>query len=256
MLATEIRGQGPTVVLVHGWAMNGAVWQDLARRLCGSFRVVVPDLPGHGGSRGLAFGGFDDVVDALATVVPAGSQVVGWSLGGQLALGLAARGLPLASLVLIASTPSFNARPDFPHGMEEATFATFAQAVERDPGDALRRFLALCARGSEAGRQVIGELRSKLATRGLPAREALVGGLALLATLDLRAVVEGLSVPALVVHGDRDAITRPAAGRWLARHLRNGRYREIARAGHAPFLSHPEPTCEAVEAFLYEHARA
>ena len=43
-------GQGPDLVLLHGWGMNGAVWQQTVESLQPYFRVHVVDLPGYGHS--------------------------------------------------------------------------------------------------------------------------------------------------------------------------------------------------------------
>ncbi|MDX1266111.1 MAG: alpha/beta fold hydrolase, partial [Oceanisphaera sp.] len=49
----ERRGRGPDLVLLHGWGMNGAVWQGLAPRLEADFRLHLVDLPVFGHSRAL-----------------------------------------------------------------------------------------------------------------------------------------------------------------------------------------------------------
>ena len=41
-------GQGPTIVLVHGWAMHSGIWQDFAEQLAKQYQVICLDLPGHG----------------------------------------------------------------------------------------------------------------------------------------------------------------------------------------------------------------
>ena len=51
-LAVRIQGEGPTVVLVHGYPDTGAMWDDVAERLAGRFRVVVYDVRGAGASSG------------------------------------------------------------------------------------------------------------------------------------------------------------------------------------------------------------
>ena len=55
-LHVERLGSGPDLVLLHGWALHGGAWAPVAKRLAPRFRVHVVDLPGHGLSRGAAFG--------------------------------------------------------------------------------------------------------------------------------------------------------------------------------------------------------
>ncbi|HRA24442.1 MAG TPA: alpha/beta fold hydrolase, partial [Usitatibacteraceae bacterium] len=49
-LHVELAGQGPDLVLLHGWGLHGGVWQGLARELAPAFRLHLVDLPGHGHS--------------------------------------------------------------------------------------------------------------------------------------------------------------------------------------------------------------
>jgi len=49
-LYVETRGQGPDLVLLHGWGLNLRVWDSLAGVLENSFRIIAVDLPGHGRS--------------------------------------------------------------------------------------------------------------------------------------------------------------------------------------------------------------
>ena len=55
-LQVERRGDGPDLVLLHGWGMHGGVWDELVPRLAARFRVHVPDLPGHGRSTACGLG--------------------------------------------------------------------------------------------------------------------------------------------------------------------------------------------------------
>ena len=49
-VSLEIRelGEGPAVILLHGYPLDGAMWSGVARALAPSLRVLKPDLPGHG----------------------------------------------------------------------------------------------------------------------------------------------------------------------------------------------------------------
>ena len=58
--------------------------------------------------------------------------------------------------------------------------------------------------------------------------------------------------PALVLSGQHDRVTPPAAGRWLAEALPAARHEHIARAGHAPLLSHADEVVAATRDFLNE----
>lgn len=82
----------PVLVLLHGFAGHGGFWEPLATELASDYRVLAPDLPGHGaGASPLPHHRLADAAEALADRLPAGAwQVAGYSLGGRLALHLAA----------------------------------------------------------------------------------------------------------------------------------------------------------------------
>lgn len=69
---------------------------------------------------------------------------------------------------------------------------------------------------------------------------------------DLRQQLTCLTQPTLVLHGALDALTPAAAGRWLAETLPNAQYVELARAAHAPHLSHSADVAAAIGGFAHD----
>ncbi len=243
------------LVLLHGWGLNRCVFDALATRLASRFAVLRPDLPGHGRSgapEGLLAAGIDALAAHLAAQLPPSMHLVGWSLGGIAALALAgAQPRRVATLTLIASTPRFLCAPDWPHGLAPAVFEAFATRLHADPARTVHEFLELQVRGSAQGASTLRELRAAIAAHGGATPVALASGLELLRGTDLRARLARITAPTLVIGGQYDRITPPAAGRALAAALPDGTYREIARAGHVPFISH----AERVANWIGEHAR-
>jgi pimeloyl-ACP methyl ester carboxylesterase len=91
----ESGGPGrPTVVLLHGVGNNGSMWADLMAALA-DYHCLAPDLPGHGDSRGIAWGSRIEttrlVADLIEERATAGrAHVAGLSLGGSVVLELLA----------------------------------------------------------------------------------------------------------------------------------------------------------------------
>lgn len=253
-LHVESAGQGPPVILLHGWAMHSGAWGSLPGRLARRHRVLAVDLPGHGRSAATPAFTLDAIVgtlDAAFATLARPLTVVGWSLGGLLAMRWAlAVPARVARLVLVSTTPRFVAGDDWPHAVSAQTLARFGDELHVSWKATLLRFLSLQVRGSEHGHATLVQMRERLFAHGEPSREALAGALALLAGTDLRADAGALAQPTLVVTGSRDTLTLPGAASWLAEHLPDARCVTIDGAGHAPFLSHPEPFAAAVEAFL------
>ncbi len=243
----------PALVLLHGWGAHHRVWDELALRLGKDMRVIAPDLPGHGAAPMLAPFTIEHMVDQLAAAAPTQCVVVGWSLGGQLALAWARRyPQQVARLMLIAATPQFVSAADWPHGMAPEVFAEFATSLERDTAATLRRFLLLQTQGDTQARRVARQLEAALALQPLPGVDVLAQTLRWLQDTDLRTALPEIGQPALVIHGGCDRIAPPAAGTYLAAQLPRARLALLAGAAHAPFISAPDAVCQLMTDFCNE----
>jgi pimeloyl-[acyl-carrier protein] methyl ester esterase len=256
-LHVESRGQGPDLVLLHGWAMHGGMWGPWLDGLVGGARLHVVDLPGHGRSPWVAEAcDLAGLAEAVVPVVPQGATVLGWSLGGMVALELGRR-YPrhLRALVLVATTPRFLAAPDWNRGLEPAVLDGFTHGLEADCHQTVQNFLTLQARGDERAAATLRALRGLIAARAEPDRRALAAGLDVLRSVDLRTALPQIELPALVVSGEHDCLMPAEAGRALAAALPRARLRIIERSGHAPFLSHPDHVLAEVRGFLSRQAQ-
>jgi pimeloyl-[acyl-carrier protein] methyl ester esterase len=240
----------PVLVLVHGWGMNARVFDALIDLLAADFEVRALDLPGHGGRDALPENTLQSWADDLAQQLPEGAALLGWSLGGQVAMRAALdHPRKIGRLVLLASTPKFVAAEDWDRGMAAADLADFGAALLTDPQATLLRFLSLQTRGMPGQKALLQQLRQTLLAAPVPSGDALAGGLAMLRDTDLRVDLRLLTQPTLVLHGALDTLTPPTAGAWLAETLPRAQRLELARAAHAPHLSHAEEVAAAIRHF-------
>jgi pimeloyl-[acyl-carrier protein] methyl ester esterase len=269
-LHIESVGSGPPLVLLHGWALHAGLFAPLLPALAPHFRVHAVDLPGHGRSEAVTPYTIDAIVAALERAFGAERErlaVMGWSLGGMIALHWAlAHPARIRKLALVNTTPKFVADDAWPHAMAPQTLARFADELAIAYRLTLQRFLTLQVQGSEEGKAALamlrhelfarGEpspkvmLRHELFARGEPSPKVLTEALGSLAAADLRKRVPQISIPTLVIAGERDTLTPPAAAQWLAKALPAARLVRIAGAAHAPFLSHREAFTSALLDFL------
>ncbi len=243
-------GEGPDLVLIHGWAMHGGIFKPLVELLKARFRLHVVDMPGHGASREFAAGALDPprLARRIAEQTPPAIWL-GWSLGGLCALrGALDFPTQVRGLVEVAATPRFVTAEDWTPAVAPRVFRDFGLGLEENFHASIERFLALETLGSPHAQDALRTLRQQVFERGEPLRAALHEGLDLLDGSDLRAELGQLSQPSLWIAGRRDRLVPPAAMQWAAERSPRGRFLELA-AGHAPFLSHPAEIASAIEAF-------
>ena len=249
----ESRGQGPDLVLLHGWGMNGAVWQPLVERLASDFCVHLVDLPGFGHSEPLPAGAaLSDWSEAVLAVVPPQAAWLGWSLGGLIATQAALQAPSRVSkLLTLASSPCFVAKDNWP-GIKPEVLTTFAEQLSEDHEAVIKRFLALQAMGSEHAKTDVRQLRASLAAKPSPNAQALTAGLRLLAEVDLRTQLVQLQMPTLRVYGRLDGLVPHAAIPLVEALLPTSNRQQYIepKASHAAFISHPDNTAAQISAFL------
>jgi pimeloyl-[acyl-carrier protein] methyl ester esterase len=248
-LYVSVTGAGPDLVLLHGWAMHGGVFAGVIDELSQHYRVHCIDLPGHGRST-TEFSSTDlnDLADVIAPLIPEHAVLLGWSLGGLLALALTQR-IALRALVLVNSSPRFVANEQWPHGMAPAVFAQFFARLQQNMQGTVQDFLRLQVRGDSHAAETFATLQASLTLHPASA-QTLQRGLALLRNADASAVLGHVQAPTLVIAGEYDRITHPEACAQLARELPNASLISIKRAGHAPFISHRDEFLATVQDFL------
>lgn len=252
LLWYEDEGGGYPVVLLHGWCMSSAVWKyqfdglagSIPAQFPGQFRLVAPDLRGHGRSRGVSghldFDGFvTDLVDLFDCLELSGVVLVGWSMGAQIALQSSAElSGRLAGMVLVSATPSFTASDDFPHGLAVNEASGMRLKVQRNAQRALNGFYTrLFAEGELESHHSATEIRQLLSSIPSPDTAAVLDALDALARTDMRHLLATITIPTLILNGALDRICLPQASNYLKAHIPNAEQTVFPQSGHAPFLT-------------------
>jgi pimeloyl-ACP methyl ester carboxylesterase len=230
----------PAIVFVHGTRLTRAAWVEQMDALAGEFRVIAVDLPGHGSRAGERFTldrAADVVADAIRTETADGRAiVVGLSLGGYVAMVLAAREPGLVRGLVIAGATAE------PVGVRSIPYRALAVVMERFSGPAMVRLNAWYFRaaypGTVAEAIVAGGFWWKGGAQGV---RTLVG----------QRFVPRLAAypgPTLILNGQRDLLFRWSA-RTFATAAKNARRVLLAGAPHLSNLGRPAAFNEAVRRF-------
>jgi len=259
------RGQGPPLVLLHGFMLTSAIWVHQLRDLADHHRIVAVDLRGHGqslpGSTPPGIGRLaSDVRAVMETLGVENAVVVGHSMGGMVALQLVVD-LPLAErlrrvagIVLVSTTAGpFASLPGWT-GVVRVTGPVTARALlvgerwgaKALPSRDLRWWLTRLGFGADAPAVQVRFVEAM--HRGTPSR-TLADLIPSLATFDLSSRLGSLDLPVLVVVGSHDKLTAPRLARRMAGALPEAQLVELPRCGHMPMLERRHEFSRLVDEF-------
>lgn len=237
----QTKGEGNIdLVLLHGWGLNAEVWQGIVPQLSSHFRLHLVDLPGYGRSGGFAALSLETMANIVLTAAPARAIWLGWSLGGLVASQIAlTHPERVMALVSVASSPRFTASHDWP-GIKPDILSGFQHMLSVDFQRTVERFLALQTMGTDNARQDARQLRAVVLEQPMPGVEALNGGLDILKTTDLREALSGLTLPHWRIYGQLDGLVPRKTAALLDTLWPQSVSYILAKAAHAPFISHPD----------------
>ncbi|EOC8684008.1 pimeloyl-ACP methyl ester esterase BioH [Enterobacter roggenkampii] len=240
------------LVLLHGWGLNAEIWHCIREELSSHFTLHLVDLPGFGRSHGFGAMSLDEMAQQVLDAAPQNAVWLGWSLGGLVASQIAlSRPDRVKALVTVASSPCFSAQDAWP-GIKPEVLAGFQQQLSEDFQRTVERFLALQTMGTETARKDARTLKQTVLSLPMPEVEVLNGGLELLKTVDLRAPLASLTIPHLRIYGYLDGIVPRKVAPLLDDLWPKSQSMVVAKAAHAPFISHPDEFCSALTVFIRE----
>lgn len=226
-------GEGPPLVLLHGFGGSTKNWQRFTPELSKHFRCVLVDLRGHGYSLNPS-GVFthaaaaEDVLELMEALGLARCAAMGLSTGAMTLLHLATRQPErIEAMVLVSATTHFP---------ESARAIMRRASLERVPPEVREMYLACAPRGEAQVRELLRQFNALAESRD-----------------DMNFSAErlaGITARTLVVHGDRDAFFPPSIAETLAREIPGAALWRIADGDHVPVLDEKVPFVTRALAFL------
>jgi pimeloyl-ACP methyl ester carboxylesterase len=228
-LRWRLEGNGPVLVLLHGWAMDLAYWNPVVPALAREFSLLRFDRRGFGLSEGQPdihrnVGDLRAVLEASRT---GRAVLVGMSQGARLALHFARSHPAHVRALVLDGAPALDAEPELP-------LARFRQRLQADGiaalrADILEHPLMQLRDGNAGGRKLLQDMLARYGGHDL-----------------LRAVARAqppelgdIRSPALVLNGAHDSQARRKAGRELCASIVGAQRVELPAAGHLALLDDP-----------------
>jgi 3-oxoadipate enol-lactonase len=245
-------GNGPLVLLLHGFPFHSGMWEPQLDALGGRFHMVAPDLRGFGGSEaphdseGYSLDAYAD--DAAALLRHLGRDravVVGLSMGGYVALAMQRRHPEVVGGLVLCDT---RADADAPEVRDRRSKQ---QDRIRDGELATVKEELLAGLLSERTRRSRPDLAASVRRLMDAPASAYLGALeAMKRRPDSTGLLGRISAPTLVVVGEDDAISPPEVARSLVGSIPGARLMVVAEAGHLSNLESPERFNDALANFL------
>ena len=241
------------LLFLHGWAMNGAVFDDIASRLGSDFDCHAPDLPGHGARVDEA-----PSLDHCAAVAREEIALldrpilIGWSMGAAAAWRYIAQHSTqdLGGLITIDMSPRLLPDHDWPFGLlghsAEQTIATSAKIEPQWAhmvGNILRNMFARGFELTDGTEALRHELLAQDPARLRPLWDDLVA-------LDERETAAAADIPYLVCAGAKSRLYDPDVAQWIAGRNPGAEVAIFENSGHSPHLEEPEAFCDEIRRFF------
>ena len=249
-LEFDDQGSGPAMVFLHGWSLGKEAFAKQRRELSDRYRVVIPDMRGHGNSKQFADGdGIDtlagDLEQLLVELDLRDVILVGWSMGALVAWQTVAgpqRGR-IRGIATIDMVPRVLNGDGWQHGLRAGTHlydVDIDLTKMRDDWRAFTRAYVPMVFASDKGierRELIDQMLELVADNDL---ESMTNLWHALVHADFVETVQQLDVPTLITYGALSQIYTEDAAAWMDEHMPKSRRACFAQSGHAPHLEEPQ----------------
>jgi 3-oxoadipate enol-lactonase len=250
-MASDDVGSGQAVVLLHGYPFNRSMWREQTEALSASYRVITPDLRGHGET---------SVTDKPATMEAMAQDVAtlldqleikrivlgGLSMGGYVAFAFYRRFYSRVRALILADTRPQADTEEARRNRELQAEKILAEGMESITDDFLKKVLtpATISQKPET-RKRVREMIVKTKPQG-----AVAALQAMAARRDQTDLLPEIIAPTLIIVGRRDQITPPADAELMHKEIRGSRLEIIEGAAHLSNIEQPAQFNRALKDFL------
>jgi pimeloyl-ACP methyl ester carboxylesterase len=249
-IAYDLKGEGPPLVLLHGYVGDRRMWRPQIEALSDEFTVVAWDAPGYGGSsdppESFALSEFADCLAAFIEALGLGRvHVLGISFGGGLALELYSRHPELPMTLVLASAYAGWAG-SLPAEVVEERLTQALRLADMAPDELVTELMPTMLTDSapvELAKEFAASMR-EFHPVGLRANARAF------AAAGLRDVLPRVAVPTLQLYGDRDTRAPGNVARDIHAGIPGSKLVVIPGAGHVCNVDAPERFNAEVRAFL------
>lgn len=249
----EDRGQGPTILFVHGWGANRRVWERQVVDLSDQFRVITIDCRGCGKSDAPDHGYkiselADDIHQVIQKLDLKDVTLVGWSAGGSIVIDYITRyktGEVTKAVSVGGAVPRYTSTEEFELGFpQEAVQDTLAAMRANRP--ALLRNICEGNFHQDVGEAMKNWLFDIFLDQSWYTEKTMED----LGQIDLRGELNNISIPVAFFHGLQDVVVPLSLSEYSAKEVREAKLVLFNNSGHAPFMEEADRFNEELVSFI------
>jgi len=247
----EVLGSGPPVVLLHPFPANRDLWKPAAQALVSRYRVILPDLRGHGDS-GIGEGPASmekhaaDIARVLDSEEVRRAVFVGVSIGGYVLFEFWRKYRARVEALVLCNTKAQADNPEARTARLQAAADVMERGTEPFFESMLPKLIGKTTRSTRPD-LVEGALRMM---RKMSAEDVAMVQRGMADRQDSAETLKTINVPTLIVTGDEDVLTGVAEAELMRRNIQRGQMKVIAKAGHYSPWEQPEEVGKLVRQFV------
>ena len=226
------------LVMIHGLAGDSRLFHNQIKYFSPMFRIIAPDLPGHGNSKNYLINTIDDYDNALNAILEKerikNSIILGHSMGGAVAINYYIKHKSkVKALILVSTSSNFNINEKAVKAAEKNFYLFYESLIKNSFSKKAGIFLAAAKNG-------ISELH----------KAGIIKGFKICSTIDLSEKVKKIEVPVLLIGNKEDALIPIEHTSNTGKNIKNSKMVIMDKKGHVPFFEESEIFNTEVEAFI------
>ena len=240
------------LLFIPGWGMNENIWRYQLKYFRQNYRTIAVSLEGDANAS-------DDRIrvhtEHLLGIIKKSNlnsiNLVGWSMGGMVAINFAFQYPEYVKKLVLVSTPAkFVASEDYDAGISHIVMQSFINKFRKSPVRMLSNFASLILKNADFKKEDLNLIKQ---SSNISNKDKTLQNLLLLRDCDLRDKLHSIKVPTLLIHGKGDMICPYACTDYMHSKIKNSVLHTFESAGHVPFVTKHEEFNILLDGFLRDH---
>ena len=240
------------LLFIPGWGINKNIWKHQIEYFSQNYRTVAISLKGDANAS-------DDrirvhtkhLLGIIKKLKLNNINLVGWSMGGMVAINFAFQYPEYVKKLVLVSTPAkFVASEDYDAGISHIVMQNFINKFRKSPVRMLSNFASLILKNADFKKEDLNLIKQ---SSSISDKNKTLQDLLLLRNCDLRDKLHSIKVPTLLIHGKGDMICPYACADYMHSKIKNSVLHTFEGAGHIPFVTKHEEFNNLLDGFLRDY---